>query len=144
MIEENPEHLERLRERDNIGVLDFNESYISRLKNREMLGDALIRVMDEFQLDALVHPFKTLPATKIADGWSNSEGDNALSSQTGFPGLLVPAGFTNKNLPIALEFLGRPFSEPTLIKLASGYEAVSKNRKLPETTPPLNGEVITY
>ena len=144
MIEENPEHLERLRERDNIGVLDFNESYISRLKNRDMLGNALIRVMDEFQLDALVHPFKTLPATKIVDGWSNSEGDNALSSQTGFPGLLVPAGFTKKNLPIALEFLGRPFSEPTLIKLASGYEAVSKNRKLPETTPPLDGEVITY
>ncbi|MDQ8204683.1 amidase family protein [Pelagicoccus sp. SDUM812003] len=144
MIDANPDHLERLRERDQVDDLDFNGPYLSRLKNREMMGEALIRLMDEYQLDALVFPFKTLPASKIADGWSNREGDNALSSQTGFPGLLVPAGFTEENLPIAIEFLGRPFSEPTLIKLASGYEAVSKNRKLPENTPPLKGQTISY
>ena len=144
MIDANPELLSGLRERDAVDDLDFNKEYHSRLKNRAMMGEALIRLMDEFELDALVFPFKTLPATKIADGWSNREGDNALSSQTGFPGLLVPAGFTKDNLPIALEFFGRPFSEPTLIKLASGYEAISKKRKLPENTPPLAGESLSH
>ena len=137
MIAANPEHLERLRDRDAVDDLDSNPDYLARIKNREMMGKALLSLMEEFQLDALVFPFKTFPATKIKDGWSNREADNALSSQTGFPGLVVPAGFTENNLPIALEFLGRPFSEPTLIKLASAYEAASKHRKLPESTPPL-------
>ena len=137
MIAANPVLLERLVKNDAVDDLDFNPEYHAKLKSREIMGDALIRLMDEFQLDALVFPFKTQPATKIKDGWNNREADNALSSQTGFPGLLVPAGFTKENLPIALEFFGRPFSEPTLIKLASAYEAVSAHRKLPENTPPL-------
>ena len=137
MIAANPEHLQRLRDRDAVDDLDSNPDYLARIKNRDMMGQALLSLMEEFQLDALVFPFKTFPASKIADGWNNREADNAVSSQTGFPGLLVPAGFTKDNLPIALEFLGRPFSEPTLIKLASAYEAASKHRKLPENTPPL-------
>ena len=43
-----------------------------------------------------------------------------------------------------IEFLGRPFSEPTLFKLAYAYEQVSKNRKTPPTTPPLPGERFEY
>lgn len=144
MIDANPEQLERHRERALLDDLDSNPEYLARLKSREVMQQAILRLMDEYQLDALVFPFKTLPASRIADGWSNREGDNALSSQTGFPGLLVPAGFTEANLPIALEFLGRPFSEPTLIKLASAFEAVSKNRKLPESAPPLAGETVAY
>jgi Asp-tRNA(Asn)/Glu-tRNA(Gln) amidotransferase A subunit family amidase len=100
--------------------------------------------MDRYQLDALVFPFKTLPATKISEGWTNREADNPLSSQTGFPGLLVPAGFVSENRPIALEFLGRPYSEPVLIRLASAYEAASRHRKPPESTPALPGESFTY
>jgi amidase len=137
MIAANPVLLERLVKNDAVDDLDFNPEYHAKLKSREMMGAALLRLMDEFQLDALVFPFKTQPATKIKDGWINSEADNAVSSQTGFPGLLVPAGFTKDNLPISIEFLGRPFAEPTLIKLASAYEAASAHRKLPENTPTL-------
>lgn len=126
------------------GPLEFEQEYLSRLKNRDMLQQAVQALMDKYQLDALVYPFKTLPATKIADGWNNREADNPLSSQTGFPGLLVPAGFTSEGLPIALEFLGRPFSEPVLIRLASGYEFSTKHRRTPPNTPPLPGEIIYY
>jgi Asp-tRNA(Asn)/Glu-tRNA(Gln) amidotransferase A subunit family amidase len=144
MIAANPKLLERLEKNDAVDDLDFNPEYQAKLKSREVMSEALVRLMDEFQLDALVFPFKTFPATKIKDGWSNSEADNALSSQTDFPGLLVPAGFTKENLPISIEFLGRPFSEPTLIKLASAYEAASRHRKLPENTPSLSGEVFDF
>jgi amidase len=47
--------------------------------------------------------------------------------------------------PVGLEILGRPWSEPTLIKLASGYEAAAGSvRVLPPTTPALPGETISY
>jgi len=53
-------------------------------------------------------------------------------------------GFTPEGLPVGLEILGRPWSEPTLIKLASGFEAVTKNRKVPASTPALPAEHIGY
>ena len=64
---------------------------------------------------------------------------------TGLPAVLVPAGYTKKeNGPIAIEFLGRPYAEPVLFKLAYAYEQISKNRKTPVSTPPLNGERFDY
>ncbi len=67
-----------------------------------------------------------------------------MSPLTGLPALIVPMGFTADGNPIGLEILGRPWSEPTLIKLASGFEAVTKNRQLPKTTPALPGERFEY
>jgi Asp-tRNA(Asn)/Glu-tRNA(Gln) amidotransferase A subunit family amidase len=61
---------------------------------------------------------------------------------TGLPGLLVPMGYLDEGVPLALEFLGRPFSEPTLLKLASGYEARTHHRRAPASTPPLAGEAF--
>jgi amidase len=63
---------------------------------------------------------------------------------TGLPGLLVPMGYTNEGVPLALEFLGRPFAEPTLLKLASGFEAHTHHRKPPPHVPALAGEKFTY
>ncbi|HET7923827.1 MAG TPA: hypothetical protein VFL30_02960, partial [Rhodanobacteraceae bacterium] len=73
-----------------------------------------------------------------------SESDNYLSSMTGLPGLLVPMGYLREGVPLSLEFLGRPFSEPTLLKLASGYEARTHHRRAPATPPPLPGESFAY
>ncbi len=144
MIAKNPDHLERLKPQDAVTNLDNNPAYVARLKNRETLQKSIVDLMDRYQLDALVFPFKTLPATKIKDGWTNRDADNPLSSQTGFPGLVVPAGFVSENRPIALEFLGRPYSEPILIKFASAYEAATRHRKAPESTPALPGEKFSY
>jgi amidase len=64
---------------------------------------------------------------------------------TGLPAVLVPAGYTKKeNGPIAIEFLGRPFSEPTLFKVAYAYEQISKNRVTPPSVPALPGERFSY
>jgi amidase len=38
--------------------------------------------------------------------------------------------------------LGKPFTEPTLIRLASGFEAVTRHRQAPKLTPALAGEHI--
>ena len=129
-----------------IESLDRYPQYLARLKTREALRQVAIEMMDRHQLDILVYPHKTQPAQP--HGQPRLEIDNAFSSITGLPALLVPAGFVSDrwgdNLPIAVEFLGRPFSEPTLIRIASGYEAATRHRKTPESTPPLPGETFTY
>jgi amidase len=139
----------------------LDPEYQSRLAGRKALREAVVALMDRFALDAVVFPYKTLPARKlrasegagaepdpindvVRSGDRVSESDNYLSSMTGLPGLLVPMGYTKDGAALALEFLGRPFSEPTLIRLASGYEAQTHHRKPPRSTPPLPGERFDY
>ncbi len=132
--------------------------YQSRLKARATLRAALVALMDKFELDALVYPYKTLPAEKLTGRQTDddplnkiaragdrvSPSDNYLSSMTGLPGMLVPMGYTKEGDPLALEFLGRPFSEPTLIKLVSGFESETKHRMPPPNVPALPGEKFSY
>ena len=56
---------------------------------------------------------------------------------TGFPDLIVPAGFTGTGLPVGISFLGRAFDEPLLLGLGYAFDQLSKARRLPVDTPPL-------
>lgn len=131
------------------GYREFNSlmhhpDFLARRDTQETIKAEVLALMDTYRLDVLVHPFKSLPPEGHTDE-RVAEKDNPLSSVTGLPAVLVPAGYTKKeNGPIAVEFLGRPFSEPTLFKLAYAYEQVSKNRATPPTTPPLPGERFEY
>ena len=51
--------------------------------------------------------------------------------------ITVPSGFTTDNLPTGITFFGRPYSEPTLLKLAYAYEQATHHRAPPRTTPAL-------
>jgi Asp-tRNA(Asn)/Glu-tRNA(Gln) amidotransferase A subunit family amidase len=117
--------------------------YLARRDTQETLKAEVIALMDKYRLDVLVHPFKSLPPPPHLD--RGVDQDNPLSSVAGLPAVLVPAGYTKKeNGPIAIEILGRPYSEPTLFKVAYAYEQLSKNRKQPPTTPALPGERFSY
>ena len=41
---------------------------------------------------------------------------------TGQPGLVIPAGFSKDGLPLSLQLVGRPFTEPMLYRVAQFYE----------------------
>lgn len=117
--------------------------FLARRDTQEMLQQSVVALMDKYRLDVLVNPFKSLPPPPHLE--RAVEQDNPLSSVAGLPALLVPAGYTSKeNGPIALEILGRPFSEPTLFRIGYAYEQLSKNRKSPASVPPLPGEHFVY
>jgi amidase len=123
--------------------VDCDADYLSRLANRLTIRKLLVDLMDRYRVDALVHPFKSLAAPPIGIT-DRGVRDNPISAITGLPAIVVPAGVDQEGLPIAIEFLGRPFSEPTLFRIAHAYEHVSRRRVAPKSTPHLEGEVFTY
>jgi Asp-tRNA(Asn)/Glu-tRNA(Gln) amidotransferase A subunit family amidase len=51
------------------------------------------------------------------------------------PSIVVPAGFTQDNLPAGITFLGRPYDDAKMIQLAYGYEQATQHRKAPPSMP---------
>ena len=64
-------------------------------------------------------------------------GDPAGGSSTspcavaGYPAITVPMGYVH-DLPVGLTFMGRAWSEATLLKLAYAFEAATNVRKSPK------------
>jgi len=54
-------------------------------------------------------------------------GTSSMAAGAGYPIVQVPAGMVF-GLPLGISFFGSAFSEPTLISLASGFEAATQIR----------------
>jgi len=89
--------------------------------------------MDRLKLDAIVYPTWNNKPAQIDASYKDYKGDNSqiISPHTGQPAFTVPMGFSNGNLPAGIQFLGRMFAEPTLIKLVYSYEQGTKHRVPP-------------
>lgn len=131
------------------GKLDRMPELQAVYRQQAALRTALQELMDKYQLDAVILPYRTLlpddAANPPANSWQRRDVRNHLHSSTGFPTIIVPGGFyPSDGMPFGVQFLGRKFSEPTLIRLASGFEAVTQHRRAPTSTPPLPGEKFEY
>jgi amidase len=113
-------------------------AYQAALANDKRLGgrDGIDAALSAFRLDALVAPTNSL-AWKIdlLDGDRDLGGSSTPTSLAGYPAINVPAAFSF-GLPVGITFMGTAFSEPTLIKLASGFEAATKARRPPRFVRP--------
>jgi amidase len=150
-----------LEDIDNSSTLDM----ANVVQDRFAYQQVVLQCMAQENLDAMVSPAGNIPAYILGApiepplaGRTNSVW--GLLGQHGFSTLSVPAGFTTHvfdrvrdaaahdgtrlvgpvpaKLPLGILFFGRPFSEPTLIRIASAYEAATKHR----IPPPDFGPVV--
>jgi amidase len=106
---------------------------------RDQVRAAVVDAMKAHALDAFVYPTWSNPPRLIGD-LNTPHGDNSqfFSPVTGFPALSVPMGYTRGGLlPAGITFFGRAWDEPTLIRLAYGYEQATRHRRPPSSTPPV-------
>ena len=94
--------------------------------------ETVVAAMDRQKVDALIYPTWNNPPARVGD-FEGYKGDNSqvIAPHTGQPAFTVPMGYTYDNLPAGLQFLGRMFEEPTLIRLTYAYEQGTKHRKPP-------------
>jgi amidase len=95
------------------------------------------------KLDAIVYPTSPRrPALIASPPDTSTPSATNIANLTGFPDLIVPAGFTSDDLPVGISFLGPAFSEPKLLALGYSFERATQARRLPVHTPALPDEVI--
>jgi amidase len=114
-----------------------DKEYVAALAANHELSRAkgIDATMDKFHLDALVGPTGG-PAwvTDLANGDHAVGGSSNAAAVAGYPNINVPAGFVF-GLPVGISFFGRAWSEPTLLKIAYGFEQLVKPRKPPRFLP---------
>jgi amidase len=123
---------ELLRQAETKGPLTdkaYTEARAACLKATRSNG--IDAVLGQHKLDAMV-ALTSGPAWLIdsVNGDSDTGGCSSPAAIAGYPHITVPAGLF-RGLPVGLSFFGAAFSEPTLIKLGAGFEAVARARVRP-------------
>ena len=150
-----------LEEMNKNQTLDMASLFQERFVTQQVVSQCMALA----DLDALVSPAGNIPAYVLGApmepplaGRTNSVW--GLLGQHGIPTLSVPAGFTTHvfdrvrdaaapggtrlagpipaKLPVGIMLFGRPFSEPTLLRIASAYEAATRHRIAPPDFGPVS------
>lgn len=137
----------------------------NRLQRRFAIQQAVLHAMADQRIDALVYPTGNIPppinGAPLEPNLNGRPGNSSwnILGQNGFAAITVPAGFTTAvydrvkdesapggtrlvgpvpaELPVGVDFLGRPFSEPLLLRIAAAYEAATRHRRPPPRFGPL-------
>jgi Asp-tRNA(Asn)/Glu-tRNA(Gln) amidotransferase A subunit family amidase len=115
--------------------------YSQRLAGRDVFKNAIVKVMDDNHLDALIYP--TIRQKPIFVPSTSQPGSNCrVSARSGLPAISVPVGFvpdaaTPTGIPVGMEFLGRAFTEGDLLQIAYSWEQATHVRRAPASTPVL-------
>jgi len=111
--------------------------YLDALAENQRLSreEGIDAVMDTYHLDALVMPSGSPPwRIDLINGDHSTGSSSQPAALAGYPAINVPAGFTFE-IPVGITFIGRAYSEPTLIKLAYAFEQGTKVRHAPRYLP---------
>jgi amidase len=141
---------------------DLTLASASTLQTRFTMQTVVFDCFAEQGLDAVVYPTGSIPPAILTSPREPSVNDRPGGIWTninsrGFPAMTVPAGFTTivydrnasnqllppvaASLPVGMDLLGLPFSEPKLFEIAGAYEAVTHHRMQPPDFGPLNAIV---
>lgn len=121
--------------KDALKLSTHSAHYNEKLLRQQTVKNKIMKLIADNKLDCIVYPHQQQLVCKIGD--SQKQRNGVLCSVTGFPSVVVPAGFAPAGdtapigVPVGMEFIGEPWSEKRLLLLARAYEKVANMRKPP-------------
>jgi aspartyl-tRNA(Asn)/glutamyl-tRNA(Gln) amidotransferase subunit A len=109
------------------------KDYLKAMRIRSVIKDDLRKLWTQF--DVLVSPSRNTIATRISDPLDRPSGRplpetrglrdlGAMGNLTGLPALSLPCGFS-ESMPLAIQLVGRPFSENVLLAIGSEFQKIT-------------------
>ncbi|RPA06179.1 amidase family protein [Gordonia sp. OPL2] len=120
--------------------VDDNPDYLRGRVRQEEWRRTLVSMMAAADVDFLVYPTVQVPPPTrddlAAKRWTALDfpTNTVIASQTSLPAMTIPVGFTDTELPIGMEVLGRQFSERALLRFARAWELHANPRRLAVST----------
>lgn len=120
--------------------LSNNQDYRERLLRRNELRLAVMKVMADNNLDAILYPHQKRLVVPV--GEDQVERNGVLSNSTGFPAVTFQGGFSSPTetapigVPVGIELLGPEWTEAKLLKYAYAFEQATQHRQPPAMEEP--------
>lgn len=137
LLRERPETLQPVvRSRAEAGLGVKAVEYVQALRRRPALAREFIAAAFA-DADVLLTPTTAAPAPTYATAKSGTVAEvvarmsaftrcTRIFNTVGLPALSLPCGFTATGLPVALQIVGRPFDEATVLRVAHTYEQATE------------------
>lgn len=113
-----------VRARFRMGGLFTAADYVQAQRVRNVLKRQCAEALQ--QVDVLVSPTMSVPAPAFAamDAMTTTRRPSFTGpyNLTGMPAISLPCGFTSAGLPVGLQIAGKPFDEPTVLRVAYTYQ----------------------
>ena len=112
--------------------------YGAAIMQLQTIARRVVAFWDEY--DVVATPTLAMPPVPIGWTWEETDGDplvafarqtlftpfTPLLNVTGQPATSLPLHVSEDGLPVGVQFVGRPFDEATLIRLAAQIEAAGR------------------
>lgn len=118
--------------------------YKERLEKNKKLRQFVIDYMAKNKIDAFMYPLQGVLVVKTTEPKGQYARNGLMASVTGLPAIDVPGGFSRADdsaplgVPVGIEFMAEPFSEPKLISFGYSFEQATHHRKAPAGFPDLD------
>ena len=115
----------------------YDAYYTKAQKIRRLIRDDFLNAFKN--VDCILTPTTPTPAFKIGEKCNDpvamylSDTYTIALNLAGLPGMSIPCGFTQSNLPIGFQLIGKHFDEATILNVAHQYQSVTDwHNKTPE------------
>lgn len=112
----------------------YDAYYLKALKVRNLIRGDFTRAFEK--CDCIMMPVSPTTAFKLGEKTTDplqmylEDIYTIAVNLAGIPGISIPCGFDDKNLPIGLQILSPPFTEDKLLRIARMYELRTKWHKM--------------
>ena len=107
----------------------YDAYYLKALKVRTKIADDFTQAFKKY--DCIITPTSPTKAFKLNEKTNDpmsmylSDIFTISANLSGIPAISIPCGFTQDNLPVGLQILGKPFDEQMLFKVGHAYQQLT-------------------